>query len=170
MIRIGKIEMIYPRTSEAEAWAACLEKEIRSFRAPAAVRKKTGLLRASDTEEPWLVVLCSPEAKTDPEINRVIDEYIRDGKRKQILTLLMKGDPGESFPDALIFETLSNGETVEHEPLAANISAPSRQESRKKLKIEKLRILAPILGVSFDELRNRRHRRRMRILRFRVPV
>ncbi len=164
MIRIGKIEIVYPCTPEAETWAAELEKEIQAFRAPSPVYRKTGLQRVADTGEPWLVVLCSPEARTDPEINRIIDEYIRAGQRKQILTLLMSGEPADSFPDALIYETLSNGETVEHEPLAANISAPSRQESRKKLKIEKLRILAPILGVSFDELRNRRHRRRMRIL------
>ena len=164
MIRVKNISIISPDTPEGRMWAATLEKEIRSFRAPASVRKKTGLLRAADTEEPWMVVLCSPEARQDTEICNAIDEFIREGRRDRILTMLMSGDPGKSFPNALLHETLPDGQVIEHEPLAANVTASSPEESRKKLKIERLRILAPILGVSFDELRNRRHRRRLRIL------
>ena len=164
MIRVKNISIIHPDTPEGRMWAEALEKELRSFRTPASVRKKTGLPRASDTEEPWLVVLCSPEARRDPEICGAIDAFIREGRRDRILTMLVSGAPGESFPDELLHETLPDGRVIEHEPLAANITAASPEESRKKLKIERLRILAPILGVSFDELRNRRHRRRMRIL------
>lgn len=164
MIRVKNISIISPDTAEGRMWASALEKAIRSFRAPASVRRKTGLLCAADTEEPWLVVLCSPEARRDPEICSAIDGFILEGRRDRILTMLIYGDPGESFPDALLHETLPDGQVIEHEPLAANITAASSEESRKKLKIERLRILAPILGVSFDELRNRRHRRRMRIL------
>ena len=52
---------------------------------------------------------------------------------------------------------------VDREPLAANISAPTVREQKKKLEVEKLRILATILGVAYDDLRNRRRRQRMQI-------
>ena len=145
MIRVKNISIIHPDTPEGRMWAEALEQELRSFRTPASVRKKTGLLRAADTEEPWLVVLCSPEARRDPEICGAIDAFIREGRRDRILTMLVSGAPGESFPDALLHETLPDGRVIEHEPLAANITAASPEESRKKMKIERLRILAPIL-------------------------
>ena len=66
MIRVKNISIICPDTPEGRMWASALEKEIRAFRAPASVRRKTGLLRAADTEEPWLIVMCSPEARQDP--------------------------------------------------------------------------------------------------------
>lgn len=164
MIRVGQVEIIHPNTEQARAWAERLGREIEKYRIPAVVRKKSGIRRTSEIAEPWLIVLCAPETKADAEIAQKIDGFIRAGRYDHILTLLIAGAPEKSFPDALVYETLSDGQVIEHEPLAANITAPTPAESRRKLKVEMLRILAPMLGVSFDALRNRRHRQRVKLI------
>ena len=88
-----------------------------------------------------------------------------------ILPLLVSGEPSEVFPVELLWErkrtevsaeTLTQEEWVRIEPLSADVRAKSRKESLKKLRMEFLRIAAPLLGCSFDGLYQRHQKRRRR--------
>ena len=121
-------------------------------------------------ESSYLVVLCSPKLKESKWCMQEIMHFKRlHGWRiNRILPVLVDGDPDEAFPDILRYEdrifTDEYGnesiERVEIEPLACNITSDGDiKKSLKSLKIEYLRIAAPILGCGFDDL-YRRHRRR----------
>ena len=74
-----------------------------------------------------------------------------------MLTLLAEGEPEESFPDSLCYEEkiLQTGRCAE----TVHSSRWQREvlitEIEKKLKEEFLRILAPMLGCTYDELKQR---------------
>lgn len=111
----------------------------------------------------WLIVICSPQLLVSKWCMKEIDTFIHMGKRDKILTVLVSGTPEESFPPQLRFADV-DGHPVEVEPLAANVVAPTLAGTLKKLKNEKLRILAPMLGVSYDELRQRARERRLKAI------
>ena len=163
MLKLNKIEFVFPDSPGMQAMAERLIKEFETYRVPAAVAKKTGIRSLSEVTDPWLIVLCSPEAPTCPEVRQRILDFTAEGNYHRILTLLVEGPSEKSFPRELVYETLPDGTVNVHEPLAANISAETERERLRKLPVEKLRLFAPILGVSFDELRNRRLRTRMQI-------
>lgn len=111
----------------------------------------------------WLIVICSPDLIKSKWCMKEIDRFIALGRQDNILTLLVSGEPEESFPPQLRF-VIKDGVTVEIEPLAAEVRAASRGERLKKLKVEKLRIIAPMLSVGFDDLRQRTRERKLRTL------
>ncbi len=155
------IEVAYPDNPELRALAEKVEKDLNSYRIPSSVAKKTGQKNMTEIAGPWLIVLCTPDTPKSPEIIEKIKAFTAAGYYSHILTVLVSGRPEESFPRELLFEELPDGTVTEHEPLAANIAADSLKESLGLFSVEKLRLLASILGVSFDELRNRRGRSRM---------
>jgi hypothetical protein len=110
-------------------------------------------LRASRS----LIVVCSPRARQSPWVNDEVSLFKEIRGADYILTLLIEGEPEDAFPAAL-----TAGATVPDRallPLAADIRSDSRRHSLRLLKREKLRLLAPMLGCSFDDLRQREHRR-----------
>ena len=163
MLKLHSIEIVYPGDPALQDLAERLSRELASYRIPASVTKKTGLKSLGEVPESWLIVLCTPKTPECQEVRERIAAFTEEGRYNRILTLLVEGKPEESFPRELLFEARPDGTTVKHEPLAANITAPSRRESLRQLSVEKLRLLAPVLGVSFDELRNRRLRNRIRL-------
>ncbi len=163
MLKLNEIEIAYPQSPALVSLAEKLKSGLASYRIPSSVVKKTGIKSLADVKEPWLIVLCAPETPSCGEVTDRILEFRSKRLYDHILTLLVSGEPAESFPKELLFETLPDGRVVSREPLAANIAAESERESLKLLSVEKLRLLAPILGVSFDELRNRRLRSRLRV-------
>ena len=165
--------------------ATKLHTLIENYGIPASVKKKLGISKMGrvfrDEEElplssdlggdiykaldnsDWLIVICSPAYLESKWCKAELDYFISIGKKDRILTVLADGEPEEAFPEVLRFEE-KDGERREIEPLAADVRALSLSESLKKLGSEKLRILAPMLGVGFDDLRQRAHRRQMRII------
>ena len=111
----------------------------------------------------WLIVICSAAYLESKWCNAELDYFISLGRRDHILTLLVDGEPDTSFPEQLRYIEV-NGVKKEIEPLAADVRADSVKDSLKKLRDEKLRILAPMLDVSFDDLRQRAHRRQVKII------
>ena len=163
MITLNAIEIVYPPSPENEWMAERLKRELSSYRIPPAVQKRTGISRLEEVKTPSLVVFCMPESIEDPEVGESIARFAEAGLSKRVIALILGGPPGKRFPEALLHETLPDGTVVDREPLAANIAAPSRRLMLKRLETEKLRIIASILGVAFDDLKNRRRRQRMRI-------
>lgn len=111
----------------------------------------------------WLIVICSPKLKESLWCLEEINYFISLGKRDHILTVLVEGEPEDSFPEVLCYREL-DGKQVLQEPLAADVRDSSLSGSLKKLKNEKLRILAPMLGVHYDDLRQRARARKRRII------
>lgn len=121
----------------------------------------------------FLIVVCSPRTPESEWVNKEIVRFREMGRGDQILALLVEGEPSQAFPRALreirhvIAESsgLTREEIEEVEPLAADVR-PIREESPRHLRrMAKLRMLACLLGVSFDDLRQRETQRwRLRAL------
>jgi len=165
---IGKIRIVCPetagrKTDEIRAVTETLAGNLERFRIPARIAARTGTRRLADVAEEWLIVVCMPETPGDEAVGREIGGFITRGRFSRILTLLADGTPDTSFPRSLRFEEKEDGTLVEHEPLAANISGAGKAW-KKKLETEQLRLLAPVLGVRFDDLLDRKRRARNRRL------
>ena len=120
-------------------------------------------IRTALEHSEWLIVICSPRYLESKWCNAELDYFIELGKRDHILAVLADGEPEDAFPQQLRFVEV-DGRQVELEPLAADVRGSSTSDSLKKLNNEKLRILAPMLGVNYDHLRQRARRRRNRII------
>jgi tetratricopeptide (TPR) repeat protein len=128
----------------------------------------TEALRASACQ----VVICSPRAAKSRWTNEEILAFKRLGKAHRIFALIVDGEPGasenpetadqECFPPALIHELGDDNELtdIRSEPIAAD-ARPGKDPKQAA----KLKLLAGMLGVGFDDLRQRevqrRHRRMM---------
>lgn len=120
----------------------------------------------------YLIVVCSEQTKDSLWCMEEIRSFkeAHQGSTANILTLLVSGEPDKVFPEALLSEErpveLPTGEIEfqkeKVEPLSADVRAQSMRKSLRKLKVEALRIAAPILGCGFDDLYQRRQRRKRR--------
>ena len=174
----------YRHTEPDETVAKRLHSMIENYHVPRSIQKSLGIKRMGrvfrDNEElplsgdlgadirtaldnsEWLIVICSPRYLESKWCTAELGHFLASGRRDRILTVLAEGEPEESFPEQLRFVT--EGDTVtELEPRAADVRAKDAAASVRRLKEEKLRILAPMLGVSFDALRRRARKRRTRI-------
>jgi len=155
-----------------------LHKGLETFPIPAPVQKKTGKKKISrvfrDQEElpigadltekissaikesEYLIAVCSKDTPESYWVQKEIETFIEMHDRSHVLAILVDGEPGESFPSMLL--TDENGNPVE--PLAADVRGETKSERNKKFKTELLRLAAPIIGCSFDDLRQR-HRERV---------
>ncbi len=107
-------------------------------------------------ESEYLIVICSPGTPESYWVCKEIETFIELHGREHILAVLIDGEPEESFPPMLL--TDEEGNPVE--PLAADVRGSDRKERKAKFKTEILRLAAPIIGCTYDDLRQR-HRERM---------
>ena len=171
-----------------------LHKMLETYKLPAGLKKtaprqkisrvfrdQEELPLASNLEDPiiealsqseWLIVICSPRLKESMWCTREIETFIAMHGRRKVLLVLAEGEPEESFPEQLLYDeqvvTTEDGREqtvrVPMEPLAADFRGGSHGEIKKKMKTESLRLLAPIFGVGFDDLRQRHRERRIRTI------
>ena len=167
------------------AVAKAIQARLESYRIPANIQRKIGMKKvgrcfrdrdelptssdlAHDITEAlknsaWLIVVCTPETPKSKWCVSEIESFIEQHGRTQVLAVLADGEPEESFPEILRFETLPDGTVAEREPLAADLRAGSVMAMKRKLRIEKLRLIAPMLEVAFDDLKRRARERVLRI-------
>lgn len=134
----------------------------------------SGSIERALQQSRFLIVVCSPRTPTSKWVNAEVIRFRELGRHDQILALLIEGDPQEAFPQALreIRRTPVGHEgaiqqTIEEvEPLAADVR-PRRETSQRQLRrMAKLRLLATLLGLRFDDLRQRdRERQKAKRLR-----
>ena len=119
----------------------------------------------------YLVVICSPRSAKSPWVNQEILNFKRLGRADRLLALIVEGEPyasdgkpgfsvdDECFPQAMRFQLDLNGElsSVRAEPIAADIRERKDGKTNAKLKL-----LARLLSVEFDHLRQREHQRQRR--------
>lgn len=121
-------------------------------------------------ESEFLIVVCSPRLKESLWCKREIETFIKFHGKENILAVLVEGEPEESFPEELLYkeETVTNADGTTSvikkniEPLAADVRGGNKKEVTKALKSEILRLLAPMFGVSYDDLRQRHRDRKMK--------
>ncbi len=109
-------------------------------------------------ESEYLLVICSPRTPESYWVKKEIQTFISLHDRDHVLAILIEGEPNESFPPELL--TDESGNPVE--PLAADVRGKNHGEMNKKLKTELLRLAAPILHCTYDDLRQRHRERRIR--------
>jgi tetratricopeptide (TPR) repeat protein len=115
------------------------------------------------------IVICSPAAARSRWVNEEILTYKRLGREDRVFCLIIGGEPGaaakaetaadECFPNALKFRMGADGElsAVPSEPIAADARAGKDGKSDAKLKL-----IAGLLDISLDELKQREAQRRHR--------
>jgi tetratricopeptide (TPR) repeat protein len=117
------------------------------------------------------IVICSPSAARSKWVNEEILAFKRLGRDDRIFCLIVGGEPNasddpahadeECFPPALRYRLGADGElsSVRTEPIAADARPGKDGRNNAKLKL-----IAGLLGVGFDGLRQREQRRRQRQL------
>jgi eukaryotic-like serine/threonine-protein kinase len=114
-----------------------------------------------------MIVLCSASAAKSPYVNEEIRRFKAFGRTARIMPLIIGGEPGdaehECFPPALRFKLGPDGALSDErdEPIAAD-ARPSGDGKN----IAKLKLIAGLLGIGFDEIVRRAdhaQRRRTRI-------
>jgi len=167
-----------------ERWARWLQHALESYRVPGRLIGKQGSFgeiparlapvfrdredlssAASLTESvqhelaaaETLVVICSPAAAQSRWVSEEIEAFAALGRTDRIYTLIVEGDPQAAdpaercFPNVLV-EDKGSGAL---EPLAAD----ARKWADGKV-LAKLKLVAGILGIRLDELRQREMQRR----------
>jgi tetratricopeptide (TPR) repeat protein len=159
-----------------ESWAKWLHQALESYRVPRKLvgtetgsgkvpsrvrpvfRDRDDLSSASDlagtvkqalTDSENMIVVCSPDAAASYWVNEEIRYFASLGRQKQILCVIVDGDPTATgtesgcFPEAL-------AEIGLQEPLAADI----RKWADGK-RLSRLKLVAGMLGLPLDQLRRR---------------
>ncbi len=124
----------------------------------------------------FLIVVCSPHAASSNWVNEEVLAFKRMGRADRVLALIVDGEPHatdktgsdpslECFPPALRFQVHSDGSLSDSgtEPFAPSLKEMDADYA-------KLKLIAGILGVGFDELYQRDRRARRRRMAFILGV
>lgn len=122
----------------------------------------------------YLIVICSPRLKESLWCKKEIETFKKIRGRKNIFCVLIEGEPEDSFPSEVLFDEIEtkdkNGkkkiEKKPVEPLAADVRGANNKEVLKKLKTEKLRLIAPMYNLDYDDLKQRHKQRKIRKIIF----
>lgn len=98
----------------------------------------------------WLIVICSPDTPLSPWVQLEIKTFLEYHDRSRILAVLTGGDETISFPAPLQAVDGKEGEI-----LAADARGGAREVLRKLRGDAMLKIAAPMLGTTFDSLKQR---------------
>ena len=156
--------------------ALALQKNLEHFRAPRGLLQGSGVssrrpfrrvfvdegelsscadfdlqIREALKNSAWLIVICSPATPESPWVRNEIDTFLQYHDRSRILAVLTGGEPEEAFPDRLLA-----GPRDQTEVLAADARGKDLKDILKKLRGDALlKLAAPMLGTTFDSLKQR---------------
>lgn len=95
----------------------------------------------------YLVVICSPRVQKDSWCYKEIETFIKKNGPDKVIAVLAEGEPEDVIPDIMRI----NGGL----PYAADVRGASKKEVKKRIKEAIPRIVAPIFGLQYEQLRNR---------------
>lgn len=99
----------------------------------------------------WLIVICSPDTPGSVWVQQEIDTFLEYHDRSRILAVLTAGDRDQSFPPQLKGDAEGRGEV-----LAAHGYCTDAGEAARKMKGDTLlKLAAPMLGTTYDTLKQR---------------
>ena len=116
----------------------------------------------------YLIVICSPHAALSTWVNEEIKRFKHSGGADRVLCLIVGGEPNasdkpelgelECFPSAVRFNVTASGALGKHraEPIAADVRKGADGAHRAKMKL-----VAGLLGVNFDDLMRRERQRQV---------
>lgn len=118
----------------------------------------------------YLIVICSPRTPESLWVRKEIETFIQLHGPEHVLAVLIEGEPQESFPPELrkvkiqTVDAQGNTQIREQdiEPLAADIRGNSPGQMQRLLKKEVLRLAAPILDCSYDDLKQRHKEQKLK--------
>ena len=172
--------------------AEAVQRGLEHFYIPAKLRKKTGINKiqrifrdkdelpiTSDLSDDishalehadYLIVICSSHTKESVWVPREIEYFLKNHTRRQILTVLVDGEPQDVIPDILLQEERTvtdkdgNPQTIMTplEPLSCDYRMALSRANREELP----RLAAALIGCSYDELMNRHRQYKMQRLSF----
>lgn len=159
-----------PQRLVAEGTPARVGRVFRDEEELAAAADLSETIETALRQSKFLIVICSPRCANSAWVNREVEFFRELGRADQILSLLIEGEPAEAFPPALC--ALRQAATPVafpaklspriREPLAAD-GRPRQGERTAAIKrTVLLRLIATIVGVNFDDLRQREHERVLR--------
>ena len=118
-------------------------------------------------ESRFLIVVCSPGAVASRHVRQEIEYFEELGREPQVICLIVDGEPGasarpeaaarECLPEPVRTRRLPDGQLVPCEPIAADARRGKDGATNARLKV-----LATMLGVSFDDLKQRDRQRQIR--------
>lgn len=98
----------------------------------------------------WLIVICSSETKDSPWVNLEIKTFLEFHDRSRILAVVTEGEPEDVFSKELL------GSDRTAEVLAADARGETPEQVLRNVKKNVLlKIAAPILGTTYDSLKQR---------------
>ena len=113
----------------------------------------------------YLIVICSPNAVASSHVRSEIETFESFGREDRVICLIVDGEPNasdkpgsglqECLPEPVRTRGNSEGVLTRADPVAADARKGKDGKTNAKLKI-----LATILGVEFDHLKQREERRR----------
>jgi WD40 repeat protein len=126
-------------------------------------------INAALKQSRYLVVICSPRAAASRWVNEEIVTFKSLGREDRVLAIIVDGEPNasdrpaerqlECFPPGLRFQVGPDRQLlpVPTEPIAADVRPGKDGRDKAKLKL-----VAGVLGVGFDELAQRERQRQLR--------
>ena len=179
----------YRHVERDRKWAEWLIDALERYRVPKALQDKglpqrlrkvfrdedevpasadlTDQIRQALAASRFLIVVCSAFTPRSRWVCREIEIFNELGRGDHVLALLTEGEPGDLFPAPMLarwrFEVGADGsqQIVKEpkEPLAADVRPRHGVSMHETRRLALLRLVAVILGVKFDDLRQRDHAR-----------
>jgi tetratricopeptide (TPR) repeat protein len=124
-----------------------------------------GQIRQALESSESLIVICSPSSAKSRWVNEEIETFKKQGRSNRIFSLIVDGDPGavntdfDCFPPAIRqrYDAAGNLQPGTTESIAAD----ARKEGDGS-KLASLKIIAGLIGVGLDDLRQRELQRKYR--------
>ena len=118
----------------------------------------------------YLIVICSPRLKESLWCKKEIETFKKLRGRENIFCVLIEDEPENSFPEEVLFDEKTkkdaSGKKIKtkeyYEPLAADVRGDNKREILKKIKNEKLRLIAPMYNLDYDDLKQRHRQRKIK--------
>lgn len=167
--------------------AAMIQQKLERAHIPKAIQEKTGKHKFErifrDKEElpisidindnltqalqnsDFLIVICSPNTASSVWVQREITEFLKTHDKDRILTVLADGEPQDVIPEVLQyreFETAADDGTVTVTRIPTEPLSCDFRGGIKKQQEEFPRLMAAMLGCTYDDLRQRQRRRQRR--------
>ena len=121
----------------------------------------SALIKSALDETEWLIIVCTKRFKDSVWCMEEVEHFLEIRGRDRIITILVEGEPAESFPKVLT-EVERDGKMVSIEPLAVDIRDDDEKKILKNIRREQYRFLADMLEVDYDDLYQRERERRLR--------
>ncbi len=165
---------------EDERWAKWLQRKLESYRLPSLVRSEHpslpryirpifrdstdlvgGILAERLHEEleksRYLIVICSPATKKSEWVDKEAATFIEQGRSADIIPFVVDGEPHAADSDKECFPSSLRNLPPDREILGISVKELGREKAF-------VRLVATMLGVSFDTLWQR-HRREQKVRR-----